>query len=162
VRASVADIQRAFDLAKKDTNRSRIIGKLTDKQGLFASERLLPTVVPQAKQPESGRMPKWDYGTVEELLDDEKIKEALPMSAARVGDPFRDTLKGLDASQPVKDQLYNAVVIPLTSKSVRKIRRWVLDVINYSPENVFRRLHPPVKSRGEVELNELRKSVSVR
>jgi hypothetical protein len=162
VRASVGDIQRAFDLATKDTNRSRIIGKLTDKQGLFASERLLPTVVPDATQPEADRMPKWDYGTVEELLDDPKIREALPMSAARVGDPFKETLKGLDASQPVKDQLYNAVVVPLTSKSVRKIRRWVLAVINYSEGDVFRRLHPPVKSHGEVELNELRQSVGAR
>jgi hypothetical protein len=162
VRASVGDIQRAFALATKDTNRSRIIGKLTDKQGLFASERLLPTVVPDAKQPESDRMPKWDHGTVEELLDDPKIREALPMSAARVGDPFKETLRGLDASQPVKDQLYNAVVVPLTSKSVRKIRRWVLAVINYSEGDVFRRLHPPVKSHGEVELNELRQSVGAR
>jgi len=162
VRASVGDIQRAFELAKKDTNRSRIIGKLTDKQGLFASERLLPTVVPDARQPEADRMPKWDYGTVEELLDDPKIKEALPMSAARVGDPFRETLKGLDASQPVKDQLHNAVVVPLTSKSVPRIRRWVLSVINYSEGDVFRRLHPPVKSHGEVELNELRQSVGAR
>ena len=162
VRASVGDVQRAFELAKKDTNRSRIIGKLTDKQGLFAAERLLPNVVPDAKQPEEDRMPKWDYGTVEQLLDDPKIKAALPMSAARVGDPFRETLKGLDASQPVKDQLYGAVVDPLTSKSVPRIRRWVLDVINYSPENVFRRLHPPVKSHGEVELNELRQSAGAR
>jgi hypothetical protein len=107
-------------------------------------------------------MPKWDYGTVEELLDDPKIKEALPMSAARVGDPFKETLKGLDASQPVKDQLYNAVVVPLTSKSVRKIRRWVLAIINYSERDVFRRLHPPVRSHGEVELNELRQSVGAR
>jgi hypothetical protein len=162
VRASVGDIQRAFELAKKDTDRSRIVDKLTDKQGLFSSERLLPSVVPDAKQPESERMPKWDYGTVQQLLDDPKIREALPMSAARVGDPFKATLAGLDASQPVKDQLHAAVVDPLTSKEVRRIRRWVLDVINYSPENVFRRLHPPVKSRGEVELNELRQSVGAR
>ncbi len=107
-------------------------------------------------------MPKWDYGTVEQLLDDPKIKAALPMSAARVGDPFRETLKGLDASQPVKDQLYGAVVDPLISKSVPRIRRWVLDVINYSPQNVFRRLHPPVQSHGEVELNELRQSAGAR
>jgi hypothetical protein len=162
VRASVDDVRRAFELANKDTDRSRIIGKLTDKQGLFASERLLPGVVPDAEQPEEDRMPKWDYGTVEELLDDPKIQVALPMSAARVGDPFNETLKGLDASQPVKDQLHSAVVVPLTSGSVRRIRRWILGVINYSERDVFRRLHPPAKSRGEVELNELRQSVGAR
>ena len=107
-------------------------------------------------------MPKWNYGTVEELLDDPKIKTALPMSAGRVGGPFKDTLKGLDASQAVKDQLYNAVVVPLTSCNVPRIRRWILAVINYSEDDVFRRLHPPVKSRGEVELNELRQSVGAR
>ena len=162
VRASVNDIQRAFDLARNDTDRSRIIGKLIDRQGLFASERLLPNVVPDSKQPEEDRMPKWDYATVEELLKDPKIAEALPMSADRVGVPFRDTLKGLDASKAVKDHLYGVVVVPLTSCDVRRITKWLLGVINYSEADLFKRLHPRQTSRGEVELNELRESAGAR
>ena len=67
VRASANDIQRAFDLAKSEKNRSRVIDKLIDGKGLFASERLLPSAVPDTKQPEEDRMPKWDYDTVDEL-----------------------------------------------------------------------------------------------
>jgi hypothetical protein len=60
VRASVKDVQRAYDLARrKGTTRSGIMKALTDKDGLFASERLLPNVVPDAKQPAEDHMPKW-------------------------------------------------------------------------------------------------------
>jgi hypothetical protein len=161
VRASVKDIQRAFELAKKDTNRSRIIRKLTDKDGLFAAERLLPSVVPDARQPEEDRMPKWDYATVDQLLADPKIRAALPMSADRVGGPFNDTLKTLDASPAVKAHLRKVVVGPLTSGSVPRIVAWLKGVIDYSEANLFKRLGPaPVPV--ERELSDLRQSVGAR
>jgi hypothetical protein len=161
VRASVNDLYAAFELAKKDTNRDRIIAKLTDKQGLFASERLLPSVVPDAKQPEADRMPKWDYGTVDELLDDPKIKAALPMSADRVGGPFKQTLQTLDASKAVKDHLYKVVVDPLTSKSVPRIIAWLHGVIGYSEATLWKRLAPPRRD-VKTSLEDLRESVGAR
>ena len=161
VRASANDIQRAFDLAKKDTNKSRIIGKLTDKNGLFAAERLLPSVVPDAQQPEADRMPKWNHNTVDDLLKDPKIQAALPMSADRVGGPFNDTLKSLDASKAVKDHLRKVVVEPLTSGSVPRIVAWLKGVINYSEATLFKRLKPH-RRPVERDLNDLRQSVGAR
>ena len=161
VRASANDIQRAFELAKKDTNQSRIIAKLTDKNGLFASERLLPGVVPDAQQPEEDRMPKWDYDTVDQLLNDPKIRAALPMSADRVGGPFNDTLKTLDASNAVKNHLRKVVVEPLTSRSCPRIIRWLNDVINYSEATLFKRLRH-IRGPLERDVNELRQSVGAR
>ena len=161
VRASVNDIRRAFELAKKDTNKSRIIGKLTDKDGLFASERLLPSIVPDSRQPEEDRMPKWDYATVDQLLSDPKICAALPMSADRVGGPFNDTLKTLDASQAVKDHLRKVVVNPLTSRSVPRIVAWLKGVIDYSEARLFKRLRP-LPGPVERDLNDLRQSAGAR
>jgi hypothetical protein len=161
VRASVNDITRAFELAKADTDRSRIIGKLMDKSGLFASERMLPGVVPDSEQPEEDWMPKWDYDTVDQLLNDTKIQAALPMSADRVGAPFNDTLKGLEASQAVKDHLRKAVVEPLTSHSVPRIIEWLKAVIGYTEATLFKRLRP---APGPVErnLSDVRQSAGAR
>ena len=161
VRASAADIDRAFELGRKDTNVSRIIGKLTDKQGLFAAERLLPDIVPDAQQPEEDRMPKWDYNTLDELLNDPKIQAALPMSAARVGAPFEDTLRTLDASEAVKRQLRRAVVEPLKSCNVPKIVAWLKRIVNYSEDTLFKRLRS-LPRPVEQDLAELKQSVGAR
>ena len=110
------------------------------KDGLFASERYIPKAVPDAKQPEDDRMPKWDYATVDALLADPKIRAALPESANKVAEPFEDTIKHLDASQGGQGPDPLAVVNPLKSGDVRQIGPWVKSVIDYSPENIERRL----------------------
>ena len=158
VRASAGDVERAFELAKRDTSPTRIIAKLMDKQGLFASERLLPNVVPDAQQPEEDRMPKWDYGTLDELLADPKIYAALPMSAARVGGPFNDTLKTLDASEAVKKHLHKVVVEPLTSNSQTQIIAWLKAVIGYDEATLFKRIQG-IRGPLERDVNDLRASV---
>jgi hypothetical protein len=140
VRASVADLELAFDLARKKRKRKDILASLTGKDGLFASERYIPRAVPDSKQPEADRMPKWDYATVDELLADSKIRAALPESAKKVAEPFEDTIKHLDASKAVKDQIQLAVVNPLKSGDVHQIGAWVKSVIDYSPETMERRL----------------------
>jgi hypothetical protein len=161
VRASANDIQRAFDLAKSEKNRSRVIDKLIDGKGLFASERLLPTAVPDAKQPDEDRMPKWDYDTVDELVADPKIQAALPMSAARVGGPFDDTLKSLDASPAVKKHLRKVVVEPLVSGSVPRIIAWLKAIIDYSEANLSKRLRSaPVPVERDV--SDLRQTAGAR
>ena len=140
VRASVEDVERAFDLARRKRKRKDIVASLMGKDGLFASERYIPKAVPDAKQPEDDRMPKWDYSTVDQLLADPKIRAALPESAGKVAAPFEDTIKHLDASQAVKDQITLAVVDPLKSGNVRLISHWVKSVIDYAPANIERRL----------------------
>jgi hypothetical protein len=154
VRASVEDIERAFELARKKRKRKDIVASLMGKDGLFASERYIPKAVPDAKQPADDRMPKWDYPTVDQLLADPKIRAALPESAGKVAAPFEDTIKNLEASQAVKDQITRAVVEPLKSGNVRRISDWVKSVIDYAPENIERRLEygkgPLRKDLGEL------------
>jgi hypothetical protein len=140
VRASVADLETAFDLARKKRKRKDILASLMGKDGLFASERYIPKAVPDAKQPEDDRMPKWDHATVDDLLADSKLRTALPESARKVAEPFEDTIKHLDASKAVKDQILLAVVKPLKSGDLHQIGTWIKGVIDYSPDNVERRL----------------------
>jgi len=52
-----------------------------------------------------------------------------------------------DASKAVKDQIRLAVVDPLKSGDVRQIGLWIKSVIEYSPENIERRLE---YGRGEL------------
>ena len=102
-------------------------------------------------------MPKWDYDTVDELVADPKIQAALPMSAARVGGPFDDTLKSLDASPAVKKHLRKVVVEPLVSGSVPRIIAWLKAIIDYSEANLSKRLRsPPVPVERDV--SDLRQS----
>jgi hypothetical protein len=140
VRASVQDVERAFELGKKRRKRSDVIAALMGKDRLFASERLIPKAVPDARQPADDRMPKWDYDTLDQLLADPKIREALPESARKVAEPFEDTIKELDASNAVKAQLRLAVIKPLKSGNIPTIAAWLKGVIDYSPERLEVRL----------------------
>ena len=157
VRASVHDVERAYELAKTGKDTAAVIAALTDRQGLFASERLLPDVVPDAEQPEEDRMPKWNYDTLDALVHDPKIREALPASAKRVGDPFEDTLATLDASPAVKDRLREVVVQPLGSGDVETIVRWLKSIVDYSPDRLEQRFG--YRSHGKQDLVELRQGM---
>jgi hypothetical protein len=140
VRASVRDVERAFELGKKGKKRDEVVAALLGKGKLFASERLIPNAVPDRDLPKDERMPKWDYATADQLLADPKIKAALPISGRKVGEPFRETIKGIPASTAVKNQLERAVVDPLTSKNVKIILDLLRDVLHYSPDRVKPRL----------------------
>ena len=125
VKASVGDVEQAFDLAKKKRKRKDIVASLMGKDGLFAPERYIPKPVPDAKQPAEDRAPRWDFATLDGLLADPKFSQALLESGPKVAAPFKDTIKTLDASQSVKDQLERAVVKPLNSGDVKTIRAWI-------------------------------------
>jgi hypothetical protein len=157
VKASVGDVERAFELGRKRRKRSDVIKALMGRDGLFASERLIPKAVPDAQLPEDDRMPKWDYATVDALLADPKIRSALPESARKVAEPFEDTIRELDASKAVKEQLRLAVVKPLMSGNVPTIIGWLNSVIAYSPERLEARLR--YHDRLRVDLVRLRQEV---
>ena len=156
VRASVADVEKAFELGRKKRKREDIVASLMGKDGLFASERYVPKAVPDAKQPEDDRMPRWDFATVDQLLNDPKITAALAESAKKVAEPFKDTINGLDASQAVKDQLKRAILVPLLSEDPKLIRAWVKAVIDYSPANLGRRSQPLPRTEPREDLVEIR------
>jgi hypothetical protein len=140
VRASVRDVERAFELGKKGKKRDEVVAALLGKDKLFASERLIPNAVPDRELPKDERMPKWDYATAEELLADPKIKAALPISGRKIGEPFKETIKEIPASTAVKNQLERAVVNPLISKNADVILGLLKDVLRYSPDRVKPRL----------------------
>ena len=135
------------------------LASLMGKDGLFASERYIPKAVPDAKQPPDERMPKWDYATVDELLQDPKISAALPESAKKVAEPFEDTIKHLDASQAVKDQITRAVVRPLKSGDRGRIREWIKSVIDYSPARLGQRMRTLPTTEPREDLVRLRQEV---
>ena len=95
------------------------------------------------------------YDTVDQLVRDPKIREALPASAKRVGGPFEDTLTSLDASPAVKRRLRDAVVTPLMSGDVPTIVGWLKAIIDYSPAHLDARLSGGSEARRDlVELRE--------
>jgi hypothetical protein len=140
VRASVRDVERAFELGKKGKKRDEVVAALLGKDKLFASERLIPNAVPDRDLPQDERQPKWDYATADALLADRKIQDGLKISGRKVGEPFRETIKTIPASKAVKNQLERAVVDPLTSKNAQIIVGLVKDVLRYSPDRVKPRL----------------------
>ena len=150
VKASVHDVERAYELGAKRRKRADVISTLMGKDRLFASERLVPRAVPDAEQPEDDRMPKWDYATVDQLLANPKIAHALPESARKVAEPFEDTIRELEASKAVKEQLRLAVIRPLMSRSVPTIAGWLKSVIDYSPKRLEARLSYAWRVREDV------------
>jgi hypothetical protein len=73
-----------------------------------------------------------------------------------VAEPFKDTIKTLEASQAVKDQLRRAVVTPLSSGDLRQIRAWISAVIGYSEANLGRRMQPLPRTEPREDLVDLR------
>jgi hypothetical protein len=140
VRASVADVEAAFKLGGAGKQREQALTALIGKDKLFASERLIPTLVPEAQQPEDDRIPRWNYPTADKLLGDRKIKQALPLSAKKVGEPFAETIDDLPVSKAIKDQLKLAVVAPLVSNDLQRVLQVLHDVLHYSPDRVTPRI----------------------
>jgi hypothetical protein len=140
VRASVRDVERAFELGKRGKKRDEVVAALLGKDKLFASERLIPTAIPDRELAKDERQPKWDYATADDLLADPKIQAGLKISGRKVGEPFKETIKGLPASTAVKKQLERAVVNPLISNNVSIILGLLKDVLHYSPDRVKPRL----------------------
>jgi hypothetical protein len=136
----VRDVERAFELGKRGKSRDQVVAALTGKDKLFASERLIPNAVPDRELAQDERQPKWDYATADELLGDPKIRAGLKISGRKVGEPFRETIKGIPASKAVKDQLERAIVGPLVSKNAQIIVDLIKDVLHYSPDRVKPRL----------------------
>jgi hypothetical protein len=157
VRTSVGDVRRAFELGKEGKGRSEILNALIGRDGLFVAERWIPTAVPDAGQPEDDRMPKWDYGTVDQLLADKKIRAGLIEAAKKVAEAFEDTVKGLEVSETVKNHLRRMVIDKLMpggraqeerrSSATRAsehdaavIVEWIKNVLAYSPRRLNARL----------------------
>ncbi len=138
VRRSVHDLKRAYDLALRGDRRDTIMAELQGKDGLFASERLLPIAVPDPELPEADRMPKWDFATVDELLNAPKIHEQLPITAKSLTGRF--DVKTLPGSAAVKAHVTAAVVTPLKSGKPELIIDFLHKVLAYSPDDLRRRI----------------------
>ena len=80
------------------------------------------------------------------------------MSAARVGGPFDDTLKTLDASEAVKNHLHKVVVEPLTSARRRRSSPGSRRSIGYDEATLFKRIQG-IRGPLERDVNDLRASV---
>ena len=114
------------------------MAELQGKDGLFASERLLPIAVPDPELPEADRMPKWDFATVDELLNAPKIHEQLPITAKSLTGRF--DVKTLPGSAAVKAHVTAAVVTPLKSGRPKLIIDLLHKVLAYSPDDLPRRI----------------------
>ena len=141
VRRSVADLQRAYDLARRGDRRDVIMAQLQGKDGLFASERLIPAAVPDAELSEDDRMPKWDYATVDEVLHAPKLHDRLPITAKSLAARF--DVDSLPGSAAVKAHITEAVVGPLRSGDADTIIAWLHKVLAYSPDDLPRRVAAP-------------------
>src|SRR3954452_22790319 len=140
VRASVADVEAAFKLGRRHKQRDDVLAALIGRDKLFASERLIPVLLPDAKLPEDDRVPRWNYDSADKLLGDRKIRAALPLSAKKMGEPLGETIDDLPVSTAIKDQLKRAVVVPLGSNDLARVLALLHDVLHYSPDRVTARI----------------------
>jgi hypothetical protein len=138
VRRSVHDLKRAYELAGRGDRRDTIMAELQGKDGLFASERLLPIAVPDPELAEADRMPKWDFATVDQLLNAPKIHDQLPISASSLADRF--DVNALPGSAAVKAHIRTAVVTPLKSGDAKTVIAWLHQVLAYSRADLPRRI----------------------
>lgn len=89
VQASVADVEKAYQLGKGGADLDSVVARLTkDGKGLFAAERLVPEPVPDAELTKADKALHWSFDTVEELFEDPRMRRAITIFANRKAQMF--------------------------------------------------------------------------
>ena len=82
VEASVADVEKAYSWGASGVELDEAIKRLTSaNKGMFASEAAIPKPVPDAQLTAADKSLTWHFETVEELLEDKRMRKALVVFA---------------------------------------------------------------------------------
>ena len=129
VRTSLEDVKKAYDAGSKGRAAEEVLASFLDDGGLFAAERLLPVVVPDADPAQVSKSIKWDYPSAEALLADAQVQLALATVGREKAGELAAIGDSLDADFK-RAAFREGVVKPLKADPVAFLR----DVINYVPD----------------------------
>lgn len=128
VQVSVEDVRSAYAAGKSGQTADQAMQRFVDADGMFAAERLIPQVVPDADPAQTSKSLKWDFPTVDALLGDEEMKKALKLTGEEKADEFSKL--GPKSPKMVKDAFDAAVVKGLRDDPTGFLSR----VVNYVPD----------------------------
>jgi Domain of unknown function (DUF4157) len=94
VKRGIADIDRAFALAKGGMGFDEVVGELVAGDGFFAPERLIPTALPDYDEGEqsSQAAPRWDFSTLDMLLADTTFQAGLAITMSEKKSQFENAI----------------------------------------------------------------------
>jgi hypothetical protein len=131
VQAGIAEVYAAGEMGRAGEDPERVPMKiLTDGGGLFAAERLLPTVAPDAtvSSPQQ-RSLDWKLPSYRDVLNDPRLAEGLTISIGKYANQV-GSLKGLSKEQM---DAVMAVLIVRMKGGQASVVRLIREVIEYTP-----------------------------
>ena len=132
VQAGIQEVYHAFELGQQGEDPTMVADKiLKDGKGLFAAEKLMPTLTPDTEVPDpSQKSLIWERGSYEELLSDKRLADGLSMSLRSYSSMVVDSLAGLTDEQ--KGALQVVLVARMQGGPV-EVAALIREVMNYVP-----------------------------
>lgn len=128
VEAGVADIERAYSEAKAGKEPISIIVKLMGS-GLFAPEKLVPIVKPNADLDKSQRSIAWEFDDATALLRNSRFQDALKLFVDEKKKELAAVGDSLDAEYK-REAFKNGVLAKLEKEPIQTI----LNVVHWTPD----------------------------
>ncbi|MCG8424504.1 MAG: DUF4157 domain-containing protein [Proteobacteria bacterium] len=130
VKVSLKDIHDAHAMGKAGQDPDAVVAALNLSDGLFRAEQLWPKALPDSA-PGQAETPKWQRETVDELLRDGTMREALRVFANNKADELG---KEIQMDEEYKDEALKKGVLALLKGDQSKVITTFEAVINYVPD----------------------------
>jgi hypothetical protein len=134
VEASTADVEKAHDLGRGGTDLDVAVARLTSAgKGLFAAERLVPKPVADEKLTVADKSLRWHFDTVEELLQDKRMRRAITIFANNKAQMFDSIMDNPKIDAVAKQGLQVMVQGPMSSSDPNTVIGLFRKILQHAP-----------------------------
>jgi hypothetical protein len=134
VEASTADVEKAHGFGRAGSDLDAAVARLTSAgKGLFAAERLVPKPVPDEKLTAADRSLRWHFDTVEELLQDKRMRRAITTFANNKAQMFDTIMDNPKIDAVAKQGLQVMVAGPMSSSDPNTVIGLFRKILQHSP-----------------------------
>jgi hypothetical protein len=134
VSRSAAEIDRAYAMAQAGSSLEAVVEMLTKEgRGLFAAERMIPRPVPDDKLSPADQSLRWSFSTLEELLEDPRMRRALRIFANNKVHMFDSIMDAPGIPEVAKEGLQLMVAGPMSSTDTATVVNLFHAILSHEP-----------------------------
>jgi hypothetical protein len=134
VQASTADVEKAHDLGRAGSDLDAVVARLTSGgKGLFLAERLVPRPVPDDQLTAADKALRWHFDTVEELLQDKRMRRAITIFANNKAQMFDAIMDNPKIDKVAKQGLQVMVAGPMSSSDPNTVIGMFRKILRHAP-----------------------------
>jgi hypothetical protein len=134
VQAGERDLQRAYEMGARQTDLGSVIAELTkDGKGLYLSERLVPTPVPDSELTDDDKSLTWAFPSTDQLFEDPRMRRALTVFANNKAGMFDAIMDNPSIDAVAKQGIQVLVQEPMQSKDPDVTIKLFKDILAHPP-----------------------------